>query len=463
MDKITLFVKDKNFYRTLLILAVPIALQSLITVGVNMMDNIMLGSLGEIKMSGVTLANNFISIYQCCCMGFGMGASVMTSRYWGMKNMVSLKKTVVIMFRGVFLLGLVFSLVTLVAPSGIMGLFSNEEAVIYSGRSYFMISIPCYLLLGYSLTTSLVLRSVGKANIPLFSSVGAFFINIFFNWVFIFGNLGAPRMEERGAALGTLIARIFEFCFIMGYFFFQEKNICFRIRELWIKCSDLLPEYMKIALPVLISDTLLGLGMSAVAIVMGHIGAVFVAANAITAVVQQLSTVVIQGVCQASCIMTGNTLGEGDVEKAQRQGVTFAALGFVIGTVGCLLILILKNPIISLYHITDETKALAGQLMDAVGFVVIFQAMNSILTKGLLRGGGDTRFLMVADILFLWCVSIPVGALAGLYFHWNGFAIYICLKLDQFIKTVWCLWRLHSRKWIKKIRPVESLQTEMDG
>ena len=93
--------------------------------------------------------------------------------------------------------------------------------------------------------------------------------------------------------------------------------------------------------------------------------------------------------------------------------------------------------------------------MDAVGFVVIFQAMNSILTKGLLRGGGDTRFLMVADILFLWCVSIPVGALAGLYFHWSGFAIYICLKLDQFIKAVWCLWRLRSRKWIKKIKPVQ--------
>lgn len=372
-----------------------------------------------------------------------------------MKNIESLKKTVTIMFRGVLLLGLLFSFATLIMPFSIMGLFSKEEFVIQAGTSYFMISIPCYLLMGYSMTTSLVLRSVGKADIPLFSSIGAFFINIFFNWVFIFGNLGAPRMEERGAALGTLIARAFEFCFIMGYFFFRERNIQYHFREIFIKCSDLLPEYIKIALPVLISDTLLGLGNSAVAVVMGHIGAVFVAANAITAVVQQLSTVVIQGVCQASCIMTGNTLGEGDVEKAQRQGITFAALGFVIGCVGCLLILLLKTPIISLYNITDETRKLAGDLMDAVGFVVIFQAMNSILTKGLLRGGGDTRFLMVADILFLWCVSIPVGALAGLYFHWSGFAIYICLKLDQFIKAVWCLWRLRSRKWIKKIKPVQ--------
>ena len=97
--------------------------------------------------------------------------------------------------------------------------------------------------------------------------------------------------------------------------------------------------------------------------------------------------------------------------------------------------------------------------MDAMGIVIIFQAMNSILTKGLLRGGGDTRFLMVADILFLWCVSIPLGALAGLSWQWSGFAVFICLKLDQFIKAVWCLGRLKSRKWIKKIKPAKEPET----
>lgn len=449
-----IFVRNSRFYKTLCILAVPIALQQFITVGVNMADNVMLGSLGEIKMSGVTLANNFINIFQCCCMGFGMGASVLTSRFWGMKSMESLKKSVVLMLRGVFLLSTIFALATFFMPGFIMSLFTKEEAVISAGMSYFLISIPSYYLSGFSLTTSLVLRSVGKANVPLFSSIGAFFINIFFNWVFIFGNLGAPRLEVSGAALGTLIARIFEFCFIMGYFFFREKNIQMHLKDLFMKCKDLLSEYVRIALPVLISDSLLGIGNSAVAAVMGHIGATFVSANAITTITQQLSTVVIQGISQASCIMTGNTLGEGNAEKAQEQGITFAALGFIIGIVGCALILLMKNPIISLYNITDETRKLAGELMDAVGLVVIFQSMNSILTKGLLRGGGDTRFLMIADILFLWCVSIPLGALVGLVWHWSGFAIFICLKLDQFIKAFWCLGRLKSRKWIKKIRPV---------
>ncbi|MDO4467338.1 MAG: MATE family efflux transporter [Bacillota bacterium] len=449
------FVKDKSFYKKLLVLAVPIALQQLITVGVNMMDNIMLGSLGEIKMSGATLANQFISIFQTCCMGLGMGASVLTSRYWGMKNIESLKKSIVIMLRMTAIVATFFALITLCMPRTIMTLFTSENGVIQSGIDYFMISIPCYYLLGFSLTTSLVLRSVGKANIPLISSIFAFFINVFFNWVFIYGKLGMPRLEVRGAALGTLIARVFEFVFIIGFLFFREKNVQLKIKDLGMNCKDLMGEYIRIASPVLVSDALLGIGNSAVAVVMGHIGAAFVAANAITTVVQQLSTVFIQGVSQSSCIITGNTLGEGDVEKAQRQGVTFAALGCIIGLIGCGIILLLCDTIIGLYNITPETKALARELMNAIAFVVVFQSTNTILTKGVLRGGGDTKFLMLADIIFLWIVSVPVGALAGLVWHLPGFWIFISLKLDQFIKTVWCIFRLRSKKWIKKIQPAK--------
>ncbi len=214
---------------------------------------------------------------------------------------------------------------------------------------------------------------------------------------------------------------------------------------------DLLPEYISISIPVLVSDTLLGLGNSAIAVIMGHIGSGFVAANAITTVTMQLATVVIQGISQASCAITGITLGEGKVEKAKQQGITFAALGFIIGGAGCVLILLLKNLIIGAYKITPETRKLAGDLMVAVAFIIWFQAANSILTKGTLRGGGDTKFLMVFDIIFLWVCSIPLGAFAGLVWHWSGFWILMMLKIDQFLKCFVCLARLKSGKWIKKI------------
>lgn len=447
-----LFVKDRKFYTTLVSFALPIAAQSLITVGVNMVDNIMLGQLGETPMSGVTLANNFISIYQIMCMGLGMGASVLTSRFFGMGDQKSLKKAVVLMFRLEFVIATIFAVITAMFPENVMGIFTPEPDVIAVGVGYLLISIPCYYLNGYAVTTSLILRSVGKATIPLISSACSFFINIFFNWVFIFGRLGAPAMGANGAALGTLIARVVEFSVIVGYLFFKEKHIRLRIRDLTINVRDLIGEYIRISIPVLISDTLLGLGNSAIAVVMGHIGAVFVAANSITTVVMQLATVVIQGISQASCTMTGITLGQGDTDKAQEQGITFAALGFLVGIFGCALILLLREPIIGAYNIGQETRILARQLMNAVAVVILFQSANSILTKGVLRGGGDTKFLMVADILFLWVCSIPLGALAGFVFHWPGFWIYMMLKVDQFIKAVWCIFRLKSRKWIKVIK-----------
>ena len=144
-------------------------------------------------------------------------------------------------------------------------------------------------------------------------------------------------------------------------------------------------------------------------------------------------------------------MGEGDYEKAQRQGYTFLILGFLIGCAAALIILILRSPIINYYDVSPEAKAIAYDLMDAIIIIVIFQSMNSILTKGVLRAGGDTKFLMLGDILFLWVASIPLGALAGLVFGWSSFWIYTMLKIDQIIKCVWCYFRLKSGKWLKKI------------
>lgn len=433
-------------------LALPIAAQQMITVGVNMADNIMLGQLGETAMSSATLANNFISLFQVMCMGFGMGASVLTSRFYGMQARDSMKKAVNIMFRLELVVVLFFSLATALFPGKIMGMFTSDSDIIKAGTGYLLISIPCYFLNGYALTTSLVLRSVGKATVPLISSICSFFINIFFNWVFIFGNLRAPALGVNGAAIGTLLARIVEFSVTMGYLLCKDRNIRLRFKDLFINTKDLYGEYIRISIPVLVSDTLLGFGNLAVAAVMGHIGANFVAANAITTVTMQLATVVIQGISQASCTITGITLGKEEYEKAQQQGVTFAAIGFLIGAIGCVIILALRGVIIESYKILPETKSLAYELMDAVAVVVLFQSANSILTKGVLRGGGDTKFLMIADILFLWICSIPLGALAGLVLHWPGFWIYIMLKIDQFLKAIWCLFRLNSGKWIKKIK-----------
>ena len=447
------YLGDWTLYRQMLKIAIPISLQSLITVGINLMDTIMLSEMGDAQLSASSLAGQFITLFQICCMGIGMGANVLTSRFWGMKDIHSLKKAVTIMLRFLFVFATAFTAVTVAAPEWIMSIYAPGDAeIIAYGATYLRWMIPTYYCMGLSLTCTIVLRSVGQVKIPLACSIFAFFVNVFFNWVFIFGHLGAPRMEIAGAALGTLIARIFELCFICGYFFFIDRRITYRLRDLTTRCRDLTHEYFRVSVPVLISDALLALGNNAIAMVTGRIGQAFVAANSVTTVVQQLSSVLTQGISNASGIITGHTMGEGDYKKAQRQGYTFLFLGFVIGCVAALIILLLRTPIVNYYDVSDEAKTIAFELMDAIIIIIIFQAMNSILTKGVLRAGGDTKFLMLGDILFLWVASIPLGYLAGLVFHWPPFWIYTMLKIDQIIKCIWCYFRLRSGKWLKKIK-----------
>ncbi len=450
------YLGTPELYKKMARIAIPISLQSLITVGINLMDTIMLSSMGDAQLSAATLAGQFINLFTICCMGIGMGASVMTSRFWGMRDHGSLRKAVTIMLRICFAFASVFTLATVISPTLIMRIYTSDGEIIGYGVTYLRWLIPTYFLMGFSLTCTIVLRSVGQTRIPLLSSITAFFVNVFFNWVFIFGKLGAPRMEIGGAALGTLIARAYEFAFICGYFFFIDKRIRYRLVHLTMRVRDLLGEYIRISIPVLISDALLALGNNAVAMVMGRIGKAFVAANSVTVVVQQLSSVLTQGISNASGIITGHTMGEGDYKKAQRQGYAFLIMGVLIGGLAALIILLLRGPIICYYDISPEAKEIAWHLMDAIILIMVFQSANSILTKGVLRAGGDTKFLMLGDILFLWVASIPLGALAGLVWGLPSFWIYTFLKIDQIIKCVWCFFRLRSGKWLKRIKPAEA-------
>lgn len=415
----------------------------------------MLSSMGDLQLSASSLAGQFINLFQILCMGIGLGASVLTARFWGSQEMISLKKSITIMLRIGAIFITVFTLTTALFPGSIMRMYTPDTRIIRYGELYFLWQLPAYLCIGVSLTCTIILRSVGKVQFPLISSLVAFFVNIFCNWIFIFGKLGAPRMEIAGAALGTLIARVVELLLVCGYFFVFDKRICYRVRDIVMKCGDLTKEYIRISLPVLVSDALLALGNNAVAMVMGHIGHAFVTANSVTTVVQQLSSVLIQGAANASGIITGHTMGRGNYKKAQHDGYVFLLIGLLIGCFSALMIYLLRGVIIGYYNISEEAKNIAWQLLDAILFIVIFQSMNSILTKGVLRAGGDTRFLMAGDILFLWVASIPLGTLAGLVLKLPAFWVYTLLKIDQIIKCVWCFLRLRSGKWMKAIHSAD--------
>ncbi|MBR6254206.1 MAG: MATE family efflux transporter [Clostridiales bacterium] len=456
-----LFKKDAHFYKKVFVLGFPIALQTLVTVFVGMLDNIMLSHYSQDTFSAASLANAYVLIFQIFCMGLGMGASVLVSRYYGMKKAndnvekadVSLKQTVCLMLRLMLLFATVFAIGAIAMPKLIMTSYTGKEELIRLGATYLRWSALTFFFLGLSLVIAIVLRSVGQSKFPLYVSIGALVVNLTGNYILIFGHFGAPKMGIAGAALATFIARVFEAMLDLGYLVIIDTKIGFRIRHMFMKTKTLISEYLRVCIPVLISDAILAFGSNAVTMVIGHLGSDFVAANSITTVTQQLSTVLIQGVCQAGAIITGQTLGKGKKEQAEEQGWLFLGMGFALGFLSALLIFFTKTPVIQSYgkETTAEAVSIAYQLLNAISLIIIFQATNSIMTKGVLRGGGDTKVLMFADNIFLWAMALPLGILAGFIFELPAFWIYFFLKSDQIAKTIWCVWRLRSRKWIKKI------------
>ena len=446
-----LLVREKSFYRTAAMLAAPVVLQNMITIAINMLDTIMLGAFGEIQISGSSLANSFISIYQILCMGIGGGAAVLTAQFWGAGDKTAVRKITALMLRISLALAAGFTVAVLAIPEWIMRLYTPDPAIIETGAAYLRYVAPTFLLSGLSLTLTIVLRSVREVKLPLIVSGISFICNLFFNWVLIFGRLGLPQMEIRGAALATTIARSVEAAIVALYVFHYDRRLCMRVRHLLAPCGEYLPRYLQYSVPVILSDFLLGLGNTAVTMVMGRLGASFVAANSIVAMTVRLSTVMNQGFANAGSIMTGNTLGENQPEKAHRQAITFLLLSVALGLVASLFILLVCPWIIGAYHITEETKAIAYQLMESVAVMVVFQATQSMLTKGVLRGGGDTRFLVVADIAFMWLLSIPLGYLSAFIWGLSPFWINLLMKVDYICKTVWCTFRLLGTKWIKNV------------
>ena len=449
-----LIYKDKNFYKLVAAMMIPIACQNMITIGVNITDTMMLGALGEIQLSASSLAGQYVNMFQVFCMGTSMGASVLASRYWGMKELKSLHITITIMIRIIMGLACLFALPAIFAPEWIMRMYTSDPVIISEGVKYLGFSIPAFFFHGLSQTSTIIMRSMKKVRLPLCTSIGAFVLNIVGNYIFIFGKCGFPVMGIAGASLSTLLVRIFECVINFGYLAFIEKEAHYRIHKIFMKTRDLLPEYIRISIPVLISDGMMAFGNNTVMMIVGRLGAGFVAANAIAAVVERLCTAFSGGVSQSSAVITGNTLGEGNENQVKEQGYAFLGLGMFLGVGGGILILLICNPVIRAYHLTAETAAITKQLLTASALIAIFQSTSNILTKGVLRGGGDTKVLMIADSIFLWVVSVPLGYVCGLKLGLAPFWIYMALKVDNFCKMFWSAHRLKSGKWIKRIKAV---------
>ena len=447
----TLFVRDKIFYKTTAAIAIPIALQNLITVAVSMMDTLMIGQLGEVQLSATSIANQLWFMLMVVCFGVAGGANVLISQYWGKRDTAVIKRVQAITFKVGFVISIVFMLVALLIPERFMGVFTTETAVIEYGAQYLRIlgwSYPLYAMANIAI---MMLRSVGTVNISIVVYLTSLVVNTSLNYVLIFGKFGAPRLEVRGGAIATLTARCFEFVIAFAYVLWREKKIQFSLKDLLPSNRELYKKYVFISIPVIGNELMWGMGASMVAVVIGRMGTHFVAANSIYTVLNQLVTVAIFGVGNAALTVVGNTIGAGEYELAKQRSVTFMAIAVLFGILSAVVTLLLGPVVISFYDFSADTIAIAHSITHVGALIVFFQSLATIGMVGVLRAGGDAKFVLVCEVIFLWLVAVPLGFLTGLGLGWPAPAVFLVLKCDEILKSIISLCRIGGFKWLRDI------------
>lgn len=444
-------LRDKALRNSLLGIAIPIALQNLITYMTGMMDTVMLGQLGEVELSGASLANQFGTIYMVLTFGIASGTNVLLSQYWGKGDTASIRSILSVMYRVTLALSLVFTALARFFPEFILSCFTPDREVIAAGAGYLAIVCFSYTFNGFTNVILMSLRSVGTVSISILVYVVSLFVNVGLNWVLIFGKLGFPALGMSGAAIATIIARAVELTIALVFLFGFEQKIRFTPRDVVRYDRSFRRDFAVNVTPVMLNELIWSLGNSMLLVVMGRMGRDFVTANSITVIVTNISSVFIIGLSNATAVVVGNSIGSGDIPRTRQLAKAIILVGAAFGAAVSVIILLLRGPVIGMYNIPETSKALTSQVMASAALVNFFQALSFTGFMGVLRGGGDNRFVLFCDVFFLWCIAIPLGFAAGLWFHLAPPVVYLVLRSDEFVKLFIGLPRIWSGRWVRDV------------
>lgn len=449
-------IKEKTFYKSFMILALSLALQNLLTYGVNMMDTLMLGRYSQNAMGGVSLCNQIQFLLQMLVVGAGEGAVVMGSQYWGRKKLEPIPHIIGVALRFGGALAVLLFILVFGWPNQILSLLSNDPAVIAEGAKYFSIIRYTYVI--FTITNILVasLRSIGVVRIGYMISGSTLVINVCLNYLLIYGNLGFPEMGVRGAACATLIARCVELIIVIWFLKYRENMLNLNLRKLLHIDTSYVHDYMKVSLPVLINQALWGVAQMVQTGILGHLGGDVTAANAISVQVYQVLSVVCYGAASAAGIVVGRTIGEDNEKKLHPLVTTLQVLFISIGLCSGLAIFLLRGPILTAFGgtLTENAYRLSRQFMLVLAITTVGTSYQMACDNGIIRGGGDTAFSAKMNLVSMWCIIVPFSAMAAFWWKCPPVAVFFLLKWDQLYKAIPVGIRLHSWKWVKKVTRV---------
>ena len=443
--------KDKEFFLTVIALVIPITIQNLISSSLNMVDNLMIGKLGESAIAAVGLVNQYFFVFTLCLAGINAGASIFISQFWGKEDIPNIRKMIGLDMILSILASLIFSSLVFISPENILKIFTQNQEVIKLGTEYIKIISITFIFSAITNVYSTTLRSIGIANVPMFGSIIGVLTNAFLNWVLIFGNLGFPAMGVAGAAIATSIARFVEMTFIVIFAYRTNDVIPSKIKEIFGFNFDFVKVYFKTSSAVIINELIWALGLSAYSIIYAKIGIREVASMQIANTVNNVFTVLCIGIASAAAIIIGNKIGEDNEELAIDYAMKLGVLAPIIGLISGIGLWIASPWIVSIFNINKNTIDMTIMVLRIMAVFAPLRFFNVLMIVGVFRGGGDTTYSMLVQLGTVWCFAIPAGYIAAVYFNMSLINVFFIISLEEIIKIGFEIKRLHSQKWIKNV------------
>lgn len=442
---------DKKFIKKAIAIAIPITFQLFLNTTLNFIDILMIGSLGETTIAAVGLANKVFFVFSLLLFGICSGSSILTSQYFGKKDIKSIRRVLGISLV-IGLIGSIFFVIPgILCPKLVMNIFTPSTNTIAIGASYLAIVAISYPLTAITNVYTAVLRSVNEVRLPVVISLVSIFINIVLNYTLIFGHFGAPALGVQGAALGTLIARIIECLSILTIIYIKNGPAAAKIKELIDFNKEFTKKFFITVTPVIINEFMWGLGVTMYSLVYGRMGDGAVAAITITQNVEQIITVMFQGIGSATAVILGNELGANKLEKADIHAKYLIVMQLVLSLVMGVVCFLIKMPLIRLFSVSEFVALDISKCLIVFIIYLPFKMFNLVNIVGVLRSGGDTKAALFLDVTGVWIIGIPLAFLGGIFLGLPIYIVYAMVMFEEVYKFILGIRRYRQKKWLKNI------------
>lgn len=426
-----------------------LVLQNVVTLSVNLADNIMLGAFSETALSGVTTVNQVQFVFQQLLMALGDGLVIFGSQYWGKKETKPVRKiSAWAMCTGIFIALILFILASFF-PRQLLGLFTTDQTIIEAGLSYLAIIRFTYFFFAVTQILLATLRCVEIAGIAFGLSVMTLIINCSINWILIYGHFGAPRMGAAGAAVGTLTARIAEICVLITYISKKQSWIGIRIQDYLQADWKFGRKYYKVVCPLLVIQGLWGVNTALQTAILGHMTAAAIAANSAASNLFLMVKSAAVGAASAASVTMGKTIGSGDLKLAKLYSKKLQKLFVVMGIICGVLLFFIRIPVLSFYQLSPETREMANTFLMILSVVMVGMSYQMPTNGGIIRGSGSIAYSMKVDLISTWAIVIPLSMFMAFVVKASPAIVVCCLNADQIFKCVPAFLKCNYGHWIK--------------